>query len=199
MSKIEIYKWPIEPKYKVIEHDKYGMRAVHQILKKPRFHSGFDITAETCTPVRPASVGTVVYADLDPKIKAGLCPWNHRYGNMVEIIDTYGRKCIYAHLREISCKVGDEVSFDDVIALSGCSGGSRIPHLHFEIRDDDLNHSGEENTVNPLILLPEFDFDSLTEEFKEEPYADFWKKSLDASWQYTDDDIPYANNKMLIR
>ena len=195
----EFYKWPIEPKYKVLEHDKYGLRLVHQILKQPRFHSGFDITAKTCTPVLPASEGKVVYADMDPKIKAGLCPWNHRYGNMIEILDNQGRKCIYAHLREILVKVGDIVTFDDVIALSGCSGGSRIPHLHFEIRNGNLDHSGEENTINPLLLLPKIDFDLCNEIFDEEPYAEFWKKSLESAWQYTDADIPYANDKKLIR
>lgn len=199
MSKLEIYQWPIVPEYKLIEHDKYGLREKHQILKRPRFHSGFDITARTETPVKPSSEGIVVYADLDPKIKQGLCPWNHRYGNLVEILDNYGRRCLYAHLREILVKEGDKVSFGDVIGLSGCSGGARIPHLHFEVRKGNLLHSGEENTINPLLVLPEFDFEKLTKQFDEEPYSDVWLKAFESNWECTDDDIYYANDKKLIR
>lgn len=40
------YIWPIEPKYKVAEHDKYGIRKNHYVLFKQRAHSGFDITAD---------------------------------------------------------------------------------------------------------------------------------------------------------
>ena len=151
------------------------------------------------TPIHPASEGIVVYADLDPKIKNGQCPWNHRYGNLVEILDIYGRRCLYAHLRKILVNEGDKVSPNDVIALSGCSGGARIPHLHFEVRKGNIQHSGEENTIDPLLLLPDFDFKSLTKNFEEEPYAQFWLKALESAWKCTDDDIYYANDKKLIR
>ena len=43
------YSWPIEPKYKVTEHDKYGIRKNHYVLFKQRAHSGFDITADIGT------------------------------------------------------------------------------------------------------------------------------------------------------
>lgn len=199
MENIQIYKWPIEPKYKLLEHDKYGMREVHQILKKPRFHSGLDITAETMTNVHPASIGKVIFAGLDAKIATGQDPWNHRYGNMVTILDEYGRKVIYAHLREIYVQEGDIVTFDDVIAKSGCSGGSRIPHLHLEIRKDINCHSGEANTINPLLLLPPRNLELLNEEFTEEPYATIWRKALYTNEFVTDDNIPYANDKKYIR
>lgn len=198
MGEIEIYKWPIEPKYKLLEHDMYGMRAIHQILKQPRFHSGFDITAETLTEVHPASEGSVIYSGLDAKIKSGQDPWNHRYGNMVIVLDEYGRKIIYAHLREIYVKEGDYVTFEDVISRSGCSGGARIPHLHFEVRKNKDSHSGEANTIDPLILLPKRNLELLAEEFTEEPYADAWKLALTKKY-ITDDDIPYANDKKYIR
>ena len=196
---MELYKWPIEPKYKLIESDKYGLRPVHVILKKPRFHSGFDITARTNTPVSASIGGKIVAAGLDEKIASGNCNWNERYGNKVEILDNYGRRLIYAHLREVLVSVGQYVNTGDIIGLSGCSGGSRIPHLHFEVRKFDTTHSGEENTINPLLILPQFDFSKLTEHFDEEPYAEIWEKILETSWGITDDEIPYANNKKLIR
>ena len=37
------YIWPIKPKYKVAEHDKWGIRKNHYVLFKERAHSGFDI------------------------------------------------------------------------------------------------------------------------------------------------------------
>ncbi len=199
MKNLEIYKWPIEPKYKMLEYDKYGLRHVHQIIKTPRFHSGLDITAETLTEVYPASEGKVIYAGLDYKITSGQDPWNHRYGNMVVIIDNYERKIIYAHLRKILVKVGDSVSFDDVIALSGCSGGARVPHLHFEIRKNADSHSGEANTIDPLLLLPERDLQSLNMEFTEEPYAVTWRRMVETGGLITDDEIPYCRDRKLIR
>lgn len=199
MTEKEVYQWPIEPKYMVIEHDYYGLRQIHQILKRPRFHSGFDITAHTLTPVRPASRGIVKYADVDYKILSGDSPWNHRYGNMIIIYDEYGRKCIYGHLREIKVKVGDVVDYNSIIGLTGCSGGARIPHLHFEIRKTYNSHSGEENTINPLDVLPCRDLNALDMDFDEEPYAEIWKMCRYDSWSCTDENIPYSNDKKLIR
>ena len=56
---MEQYKWPIEPKYKVAEHDKYGVRKNHYVLFKERFHAGFDITADIGTEVHPILSGKV--------------------------------------------------------------------------------------------------------------------------------------------
>ncbi len=196
---MDSYKWPIEPMYKVIEHDKYGIRPIHMILGKPRFHSGFDITARTLTPVGAAINGEVIRAGLDEKIVSGSAKWNERYGNKVEILDSNGRITLYAHLREVLVRPGDYVLQGDTIGLSGCSGGSRIPHLHFEVRNKNTIHSGEENTINPLLILPEFPLDELVNHFDEEPYADIWEKFLENPWGMTDNDIPYSQNKMLIR
>lgn len=193
------YIWPIEPQYHVLEHDKYGLRPVHMILGKPRFHSGFDITARTSTPVKASIGGIVVSAGLDEKIISGSAKWNERYGNKVEILDNYGRRLIYAHLREVLVEVGQQIEQNDILGLSGCSGGSRIPHLHFEVRKFNTCHSGEENTINPLEILPEFDFEKLTKHFDEEPYAEVWEKFLKNSWGVTDEEIPYAKSKKLIR
>lgn len=193
------YKWPIEPKFMVLEHDRYGLRPIHMILGKPRFHSGFDITARTLTPVSASIEGEVVAAGLDEKIISGSAKWNERYGNKVEILDRYGRRLVYAHLREVLVSLGNCVYQGQIIGLSGCSGGSRIPHLHFEVRNKNTFHSGEENTINPLEILPEFDLNALTAHFDEEPYADIWEKFLENPWGMTDDDIPYAKCRKLIR
>lgn len=193
------YIWPVEPKYIVLQHDKYGIREKHMILGKARFHSGFDITTETMTPVKASSSGIVVASGLDEKIISGSAKWNERYGNKVEILDEDGRRLVYAHLRETLVNIGEYVKQGETIGLSGCSGGSRIPHLHFEIRNINTNHSGKENTVNPLIILPKFNFDNLTMHFSEEPYGEIWERFLTEPWGLSDNDIPYSQNKELIR
>lgn len=197
--KMEKYDWPVEPQYKVLEHDKYGLRKVHMILGKPRFHSGFDITTPTLTLVKASITGIVVASGLDEKIISGSAKWNERYGNKVEILDEYGRRLVYAHLRECLVEVGDLVNQGDIIAKSGCSGGSRVPHLHFEVRKTNTVHSGEENTINPLEILPYRDLDSLEKHFDEEPYSEVWEKFLEQPWGLSDKDIPYAKCKKLIR
>lgn len=193
------YIWPIEPKYQVLEHDRYGIRPIHMILGKPRFHSGFDITTKTLSPVKASIDGIVVSAGLDEKIVSGSANWNERYGNKVEILDNNGRRLVYAHLREVLVQVGQQIKQSEIIGLSGCSGGSRIPHLHFEVRKFNTSHSGEENTINPLEILPYFDLERLTEHFDEYPYSEIWEKFLENPWGLTDDDIPYSKCRKLIR
>lgn len=193
------YIWPLEPKYQVLEHDKYGLRKKHMILGTTRWHSGFDITAKTETPVVSSSEGVVIAAGLDEKIISGSANWNERYGNKVEILDLHSKRLIYAHLREVLVAVGQYIKQGDIIGLSGCSGGSRIPHLHFEVRSKDTCHSGEENTINPLLILPQKKLELLDKHFDEEPYAEVWEKFLTNQWGLTDEEIPYAYNRQLIR
>lgn len=196
---IEDYNWPIEPRYIVTAHDKYGLRPIHMILGKAKFHSGFDIVSRTLTPVKASIGGVVTYSGLDERILSGQSKWNERYGNMVETVDNYGRKELYAHLRQPLVKEGAFVKESDVIGLSGCSGGARVPHLHFEVRKYNIDHSGENNTIDPLHLLPKRDLDKLTEHFDEDIYKEVWEKMLKNPYGITDKEIPYADSKDLIR
>ncbi len=193
------YIWPVEPTYKLLEHDMYGIRPVHMILNRPRFHAGFDIITKTMTPVKCSMDGIVVSAGLDEKIVSGSAKWNQRYGNKVEVLDASGKRLVYAHLREVLVDVGQEVKQNQIIGLSGCSGGSRIPHLHFEVRKHNTCHSGRENTINPLEIMPERDLLALNKHFDEEPYDKVWEMFLKTPWGLSDDNIPYANDKKLIR
>lgn len=195
--KEETYEWPVIPRYKLIEHDKYGIRPVHMILGKPKFHSGFDITCETNTKVNASINGVVTYAGFDERIFTGESKWNQRYGNVIEVLDNYGRKQIYAHLRKVLVEEGDKVKSGDVIALSGCSGGARVPHLHFEIRKFNTDHSGKNNTINPLILLPHHEFSE--EVFTEKPYDEIWNWMCENPFGITDESIGYSKSKKYIR
>ncbi|MDA5283709.1 peptidoglycan DD-metalloendopeptidase family protein [Streptomyces sp. Isolate_45] len=87
------------------------------------FHTGIDLAVPTGTPVVAAAAGTVVTAD-----------WQGSYGNAVIIQHADGRYTLYAHLSTITVKQGDQVAAAQEIGLSGSTGNSTGPHLHFEAR-----------------------------------------------------------------
>ncbi|GAP07931.1 membrane proteins related to metalloendopeptidases [Anaerolinea thermolimosa] len=55
------------------------------------------------------------------------------YGNLV-IVENGPYRTYYAHLSEIPVRMGEHVSRGDVVGLSGNTGNSTGPHLHYEIR-----------------------------------------------------------------
>lgn len=194
------YIWPIIPKYKVAEHDKYGIRKNHYVLFKERAHSGFDITADIGTEVHPIMAGTVLIAEFDGTTTEGFNAFNDGYGNKVEILNEDGKRVVYGHLREILVKQGDKVTTKTVIGRTGSSGGSRVPHLHLEIRKENTDETGLEYTINPLDVLPTLDIESLKKEFTLEPYASLWRKLIsDKPWEFSKEDIPYSEDKNYIR
>ena len=195
----EEYSWPVEPKYKVTEHDKYGIRQNHYVLFKERAHSGFDITIDIGTKVHPIVAGKVLLAEFDETTTEGFDAFNDGYGNKVEILNNDGRRVVYGHLKEFYVKPGDEVTKDTVIGITGCSGGSRVPHLHIEIRKENTENTGLDYTIDPLTVLPKRDLSKLTKEFEQEPYASLWRiMASNSPWDFTPEDIPYKDDKNLI-
>lgn len=86
-------------------------------------HYGLDFGIPVGTAVKSTMDGKVVYAG-----------WNNQgYGNLV-IVENGPYRTYYAHLSEIPVRMGDRVSRGDVIGLSGNTGNSTGPHLHYEIR-----------------------------------------------------------------
>ncbi|MQT02455.1 M23 family metallopeptidase, partial [Streptomyces jumonjinensis] len=75
------------------------------------------------TGVRSVGPGTVVSAG-----------WNGAYGNEVVVQHSDGKYSQYAHLSSLSVSAGQSVSGGQQIGLSGSTGNSTGPHLHFEIR-----------------------------------------------------------------
>lgn len=189
------YQWPIKPEYQVIRLDFYGLRERHYMTGRKKFHSGFDITAKTETPVRPMCPGIVVRTDF---VGAGN-NFNVMYGNKIEILHDDGNKAIYAHLRSINVMVGQRVDYNTIIAMSGCSGAARVPHLHFEIREGNDEQSGISHTINPLKILPRVDWKNITKEFDQQPYCQLWEKLKDNPWNLDDKDIAWNNDKDLVR
>ncbi|MFD7917639.1 M23 family metallopeptidase [Streptomyces sp. NPDC059740] len=91
-------------------------------------HSGQDFVVPTGTPVHAAHGGTVVKAGPNG---GGDGP---AYGNAVVIRNAEGVYTQYAHLSRIDVGVGRHVTTGQEIGLSGSTGNSTGPHLHFEVR-----------------------------------------------------------------
>ncbi|WP_284117462.1 M23 family metallopeptidase [Streptomyces fragilis] len=91
-------------------------------------HSGQDFAVPTGTKVFAAHEGTVVKAG---SWGAGDGP---AYDNAVVIKHGNGTYSQYAHLSKVQVSVGEKVNTGEQIALSGNTGNSSGPHLHFEIR-----------------------------------------------------------------
>jgi murein DD-endopeptidase MepM/ murein hydrolase activator NlpD len=98
-------------------------------------HSGVDIAVPTGTYVRASGSGVVAEVGEDSV-----------YGNFVRLEHIDGYSTLYAHASVVFVTVGATVRQNEVIALSGSTGQSTAPHLHFEVR---LN--GE--TLDPLTLV----------------------------------------------
>ena len=86
------------------------------------YHKGVDWATPTGTPVYASCGGTVA--------KAG---WGSGYGYVVYINHEDGRQTRYGHLSKVLVSAGQKVKQGDKIALSGNTGVSTGPHLHFEI------------------------------------------------------------------
>ncbi|MFH8726509.1 M23 family metallopeptidase [Streptomyces termitum] len=91
-------------------------------------HSGQDFAVPVGTSVRAAAAGTVVKAG---PYGGGDGP---AYGNAIVVKHANGRYSQYAHLSKIKVRIGQKVAAGQQIALSGNTGNSSGPHLHFEIR-----------------------------------------------------------------
>ncbi|MFG2619086.1 M23 family metallopeptidase [Streptomyces sp. NPDC048507] len=106
-------------------------------------HSGQDFAVPVGTPVKAAATGTVVKAGPNG---GGDGP---AYGNAVVIKHANNTYSQYAHLSKIQVRIGQKVSVNQQIALSGNTGNSSGPHLHFEIRTTPNYGSA----INPVAFL----------------------------------------------
>ena len=86
-------------------------------------HPGLDVAAPLGTPIRAAGGGVVVEVKEDVE-----------YGLSVRLAHPDGYETLYAHASKVLVEEGDRVTRGHVIALSGNSGRSTAPHLHFEVR-----------------------------------------------------------------
>jgi murein DD-endopeptidase MepM/ murein hydrolase activator NlpD len=88
----------------------------------PSVHTGVDLRADEGTPVRAMASGRVRFSG-----------WMNGYGNVVWIDHPGGIISLYAHLLRIDVSEGTAVGTQEVIGVSGSTGTTTGPHLHFEI------------------------------------------------------------------
>lgn len=99
------------------------------------FHSGIDISAGHGTAVRAPATGSVVFAGVQSE-----------YGLTVVLDHGHDIKSLYGHLQKILVTPGQRVERGQMIALTGNTGKSSGPHLHYEI-------SVKNQPVNPRRYL----------------------------------------------
>jgi hypothetical protein len=77
--------------------------------------------------------GTAVFATADGTVKS-LSEKNSSHGKAITIDHENGYETSYSHLLDIRVRKGQKIKRGDIIALSGNSGLSFVPHLHYEVR-----------------------------------------------------------------
>jgi murein DD-endopeptidase MepM/ murein hydrolase activator NlpD len=118
-------------------------------------HEGVDLGAPKGTPIRAASAGRVVRVrcnvspeswgcDQDGSSRVLGCGW---YVDIAHAGNVYTRYC--HQLRRPAVNVGDTVTVGQIIGVTGDSGNSGTPHLHFEV------HIGfeDDNAVDPVAFM----------------------------------------------
>jgi hypothetical protein len=101
------------------------------------FHYGVDISLKVGSKVMATGAGKVVKV-----------AHNRTYGTLVDIQHAPGLVTRYAHLSKVYVHAGQEVQRGTAIALSGNTGRSTGPHLHYEVR-----HNGKARNPTPFVQL----------------------------------------------
>lgn len=96
-------------------------------------------------------IGIPIYAAADGIVVTSGWGGSDSYGYYIKIKHYNGLYTLYAHGSSLKVSVGQEVKQGDIIMLSGNTGNSTGPHLHFEVR---VSPGGYSNRVNPLNYLP---------------------------------------------
>lgn len=124
----------------VIGTGQFSWPSVYQYFSGGKFgpnHTGADFGTPVGSPVYAADSGMVIYAG-----------WTSTgYGNVVVIDHGNGYWTLYGHLSQISTVCGAAVNKSQRVAMSGNTGNSSGPHLHFEVRV-------ATGYVDPLKVLP---------------------------------------------
>lgn len=91
----------------------------------PNTHPGLDIAAGLGAPIYASDNGVVVFSGWS----------NYGYGQLIIIDHGNGWQTAYAHLSQINLGCGAGIYQGQLIGLSGSTGNSSGPHLHFEMRN----------------------------------------------------------------
>ena len=100
----------------------YGARS-DPFTGQQEFHTGIDISTPSGNRIVAPAAGIVV--------KVG---WENGYGKTVQVAHGFGINTFYAHLETARVLEGQRVKRGDLLGLTGSSGRSTGPHLHYEVR-----------------------------------------------------------------
>jgi murein DD-endopeptidase MepM/ murein hydrolase activator NlpD len=134
---------PVNVKFKL--GDTFRWRTIHPVLGTSRMHNGQDFEVP---------YGTNVYATGDGSvIESG---WNSGgFGNCIVIDHGYGLQTVYGHLSDIKVVTGQNVKRGDLIGISGSSGLSSGPHLHYQVEQFGA-HKNPVNFFNNDVSADEY-------------------------------------------
>lgn len=104
--------------------DPYGWRT-NPVTHKRQLHKGMDFAVNLGTPVYATADGVVEFAGYSR---------GSGYGRLVRLGHNFGFKSYYGHLKKVLVHSGQFVHKGQKIALSGSTGRSTGPHLHYEVR-----------------------------------------------------------------
>src|SRR3954471_10177946 len=125
------------PRHWPLDESGYITRGQVKATGRNEAHPGIDIAVAVGSLVRASGGATVREAGQDPE-----------YGLFVLLDHPEEYQTMYGHLSRIIVTVGDTVASGEVVGLSGNSGRSTAPHLHFEIRQHGVS-------LDPLMLVKE--------------------------------------------
>lgn len=132
----------------------FGKR-VDPIDKVSKNHTGIDFATPVNNPVIAPADGEILFAEEDG-----------RHGLRIKMKHGDSFQTAYSHLGKITVKVGDKVKKGDQIALSGNTGQSTAPHLHYEVIKEG------EGSVNPIYYIKNYNFKVKTSGSSEVDKAD---------------------------
>lgn len=128
------YIWPEKASKRITSP--HGTRW-HPVYKRWKTHNGVDIGGVGyTTPVLATKAGVVIISQKSSS-----------YGHYVVISHGTGNTTLYAHMSSRAVKVGDKVSQGQKIGVTGSTGVSTGPHLHYEITEGGTR-------IDPLKYLP---------------------------------------------
>ena len=120
----------------------YGMR-IHPFYKTLQSHQGVDYTIPE---------GSRVFATADGVVRDA-AQRNSTQGQTVVIDHGNGYETSYSHLSKINVRKGQTVRRGDIIALSGDTGLSLAPHLHYEVRLDGMRVDPQIRMLYLMLIL----------------------------------------------
>jgi murein DD-endopeptidase MepM/ murein hydrolase activator NlpD len=134
---------PVNVKFKL--GDGYRWRTIHPVLGISRMHNGQDFDVPYGTQVYATGDGTVSESGYN----------SGGFGNCIVIDHGYGLQTVYGHLSQIKVVKGQNVKRGELIGISGNTGLTSGPHLHYQVEQFG-SHKNPVNFFNNDVSAAEY-------------------------------------------